>query len=67
MFELWGQLVDAICRPPRDENYSSSDLIGGDNGKFRIASSFNGRREDLTLVRKGKRTHAWENHPYCMP
>ena len=50
MFELWGQLVDAICRPPRDDAYTTADLIGGENGKFRIAPSFNGCREDITLV-----------------
>ena len=75
MFEFWGQLVDAICRPPRrvavlsrdsalklgliaallfpldrDSDYTTSDLIGGETGRFKIAC-FGGKREDLTLVR----------------
>ena len=51
MFELWCQLCDAICRPPRDNDYSTADLIGGESGNFNITgTSFEGRRDDITLV-----------------
>ncbi|KAG1670695.1 hypothetical protein FOA52_010971 [Chlamydomonas sp. UWO 241] len=48
--DLWGQLIDCICRPPRD-HYTVEQLIGGTSGKFRIGR-FKGRRDDLTLTNK---------------
>jgi len=50
MLELWGQLCDCICRPPRDQ-YSAEQLIGGLHGRFRIGR-FRGRRDDVTLTNK---------------
>lgn len=47
---LWDQLVDCICRPPRDE-YSLDELIGGARGKFTIDQR-RFRREDLVLTNK---------------
>ena len=35
---LWDQLVDAVCRPPRDE-YSEEDLVGGRRAAFRLAAA----------------------------
>jgi hypothetical protein len=32
---LWDQLVDAVCRPPRDDAYSDVDLVGGRRAAFR--------------------------------
>jgi len=49
--DFWNQLVDCICRPPRDV-YTVEDLVGGTDGKFSIAR-FRGRRQDVTLVNKG--------------
>lgn len=47
---LWDQLVDCICRPPRDK-YVVEDLLGGHRGAFRV-SRFEGTRKDITLVNK---------------
>ena len=33
---LWDQLVDAVCRPPRDSDYTDRDLVGGRKAAFRI-------------------------------
>lgn len=46
--QLWDQLVDCICRPPRDA-YGVEDLIGGYGGRYSIGSH-RGFREDLELV-----------------
>ncbi|GMH35675.1 hypothetical protein BSKO_03543 [Bryopsis sp. KO-2023] len=46
--QLWDQLVDCICRPPRDR-YTEDDLIGGEGKRFAIGT-FEGIREDLELV-----------------
>lgn len=47
------QLVDAVCRPPRDE-YSDSDLLGGRAATFRFGESRSSirkyYREDVGLV-----------------
>lgn len=32
---LWDQLVDAVCRPPRDDAYTEADLVGGRRASFR--------------------------------
>lgn len=32
---LWDQLVDAVCRPPRDNAYTEADLVGGRRASFR--------------------------------
>lgn len=34
---LWDQLVDAVCRPPRDDGYAEADLVGGRRASFRFA------------------------------
>ncbi|KAI3434931.1 hypothetical protein D9Q98_002985 [Chlorella vulgaris] len=46
---LWDQLVEAVCRPPRDDSYTEADLVGGRRASFRL---YNRRyyREDVTLV-----------------
>ena len=30
------QLVDAVCRPPRDDAYTDADLVGGRRASFRL-------------------------------
>ncbi len=30
------QLVDAVCRPPRDDAYTDADLVGGRRAAFRL-------------------------------
>lgn len=35
LFKIWDQLVDCICRPPRDE-YEEEELKGGRRGIFAI-------------------------------
>ncbi|CAL8472078.1 g11620 [Coccomyxa elongata] len=47
---MWDQLVDCICRPPRDE-YTIKQLAGGTKGRFSIAGH-NCKREDFSLVNK---------------
>ncbi|EIE23571.1 alpha/beta-hydrolase [Coccomyxa subellipsoidea C-169] len=47
---MWDQLVDCICRPPRDE-YSIEQLAGGTKGRFSI-SGHQCQRDDFTLVSK---------------
>ena len=37
LFRVWEQLVDCICRPPRDD-YSEEDLKGGRRGVFAIGA-----------------------------
>lgn len=46
--ETWKQLEDCIIRPPRAE-YESSELVGGEIGKFIIGLQ-PGMREDFELV-----------------
>eukprot|EP00210_Caulerpa_lentillifera_P002484 g2381.t1 len=48
--QLWDQLVDCVCRPPRDF-YGVEDLIGGYSGLYSIGSH-RGFREDLELENK---------------
>ena len=33
------QLVDAVCRPPRDDAYTDADLVGGRRASFRLFKS----------------------------
>eukprot|EP00201_Polytomella_parva_P000505 CAMPEP_0175073080 /NCGR_PEP_ID=MMETSP0052_2-20121109/20324_1 /TAXON_ID=51329 ORGANISM="Polytomella parva, Strain SAG 63-3" /NCGR_SAMPLE_ID=MMETSP0052_2 /ASSEMBLY_ACC=CAM_ASM_000194 /LENGTH=870 /DNA_ID=CAMNT_0016340771 /DNA_START=18 /DNA_END=2627 /DNA_ORIENTATION=- len=47
---LWDQLVDCICRPPRD-SYDIDALLGGTNGVFRIINTI-GYREDFEIYNK---------------
>ncbi|CAK0787805.1 hypothetical protein CVIRNUC_011027 [Coccomyxa viridis] len=50
---VWDQLVDCICRPPRD-SYTTSQLPGGEDGRFAV-SGVVCSREDITLMNdKGK-------------
>ncbi|KAK9805218.1 hypothetical protein WJX72_006872 [[Myrmecia] bisecta] len=47
---MWDQLIDCICRPPRDE-YSLDELVGGTKGTFTLS----GRpyvRQDSSLTNK---------------
>jgi len=37
LLRYWDQLVDCICRPPRDE-YQEQDLLGGKRGVFKIGN-----------------------------
>ncbi|KAL3153328.1 hypothetical protein ABBQ38_011671 [Trebouxia sp. C0009 RCD-2024] len=49
---LWDQLVDCICRPPRDE-YAAADLPGGLSGSFKLKGKEYLRR-DIQLVNANK-------------
>lgn len=31
---LWESLVDAVCRPPRDSDYTDEELVGGKKAVF---------------------------------
>eukprot|EP00873_Tetraselmis_striata_P045654 jgi/Tetstr1/465918/TSEL_010532.t1 len=48
--QLWDQLVDCICRPPRDE-YVVRDLPGGASGSFAIGR-YAAQRKDFQLTNK---------------
>lgn len=48
--QVWDNLVDCICRPPRD-SYKTSDLIGGESGHFVIGNT-RGVREDSEITNK---------------
>eukprot|EP00803_Ostreobium_quekettii_P004847 evm.model.scf_752.1 EVM.evm.TU.scf_752.1 scf_752:2765-12004(-) len=52
--QLWEQLVDCICRPPRD-SYTTADLIGGESRRFAIGKQ-KGIRVDVDLVNKDGQT-----------
>lgn len=36
---VWDQLVDAVCRPPRDDSYTDEDLVGGQRASFRLGKA----------------------------
>lgn len=54
---LWDQLVDAVCRPPRDDAYTDADLVGGRRAAFRCGRSWvlGGRSEQFTIAGVGIR------------
>ncbi|KAL6778743.1 hypothetical protein ACKKBF_B04825 [Auxenochlorella protothecoides x Auxenochlorella symbiontica] len=45
---VWDQLVDAVCRPPRDDSYTDEDLVGGQRASFRLGKA-RYYRQDLEL------------------
>lgn len=67
---IWDQLVDCVCRPPRDV-YRHKDLIGGEEGVFVIGKPPKVRkfyREDLFLYNnKGQKLCCSHYRPTIVP
>ncbi len=72
---VWDQLVDAVCRPPRDDSYTDEDLLGGQRASFRLGKA-RYYRQDLEvgvcqrgLVPVGSMPGQWLSHlgpaPWC--
>ena len=51
VFKLWSQLVDAICRPPRDLYEGAAALPGGELGHFLLEGRLI-TRTDFVVVNK---------------
>ncbi|KAL4418794.1 hypothetical protein ABPG77_010203 [Micractinium sp. CCAP 211/92] len=60
---LWDQLVDAVCRPPRDDAYTEADLVGGRRASFRLYDR-KYYRQDVTLTNsRGQKLQASHYRP----
>lgn len=48
------QLVDAVCRPPRDDRYTEAELTGGQRASFKFGETWElirkYYRQDVILV-----------------
>lgn len=56
MSGIWDQLMDAITRPPRDDEYTERDLVGGSQATFALSHQGMPKqkyyREDMILENK---------------
>ncbi|PRW33772.1 alpha beta-hydrolase [Chlorella sorokiniana] len=60
---LWDQLVDAVCRPPRDDAYTDADLVGGRRAAFRLYNHKYYRQDVVLTNARGQQLQASHYRP----
>ncbi|CAG9465878.1 unnamed protein product [Pedinophyceae sp. YPF-701] len=66
LFSLWDQLVDCICRPPRDV-YEETDLVGGTRKAFIIGRRRFVRNDVEIINKRGKKLKCSHHYPHGLP